>query len=62
MVVPKGKVEPEADEQVTATGPSTASFAEAVKLTGAPEAFSASTVILAGSVNIGGVVSAVTVT
>jgi len=62
VVVPKGNNEPEAGEQVTATGPSTASLAEAVKLTGAPEAPTASTIILEGSVNTGGVVSVVTVT
>ena len=62
VVVPKENTEPETGEQVTATAPSTTSFAEATKLTGAPEAFTASTVILEGSVNTGGVVSIVNVT
>src|SRR5436190_8881064 len=41
VVVPKGNIEPETGKQVTASGPSTRSFAETVKLTGAPEAFTA---------------------
>jgi len=57
MVIPSGNIEPEAGEQVTGTGPSIASFAEAVKVTFAPEAFEAVTVILGGSVSTGGVVS-----
>ena len=57
VVVPIGNVEPEIGEQVTATGPSTKSFAETVKLTGAPDAFTALTFILGGKVNTGEVVS-----
>ena len=57
VVVPTTKTEPETGEQVTATEPSTVSFAETVKLTVAPEASNAATVILAGNVNTGWVVS-----
>ena len=57
VVVPKGNIEPEAGKQVTASGPSIRSFAEAVKLTGAPEAFTALTVILDGRVSTGRVLS-----
>lgn len=57
VVIPMGNTEPEAGKQVTARAPSIVSVAEAVKLTGAPEASTAATVISAGSVNVGGVVS-----
>lgn len=57
VVVPIGNVEPEAGEQIAAREPSTRSLAEAVKLTGAPEAFNAATVMLEGNINAGGVVS-----
>lgn len=56
-VVPIAKVLPEAGEQVTETGPSTASFAVGEKVTIAPEDPVASTIILAGRLNTGGVVS-----
>ena len=57
VVVPSGKVEPEAGEQVAATEPSTISVAEAEKLATAPEGPVASRIILAGTVTVGGVVS-----
>ncbi len=56
-VVPNGKIEPEAGEQLTATEPSTRSVAEAEKSTVAPEALVASTVISAGRFKAGAVVS-----
>lgn len=57
VVIPIGNTEPEAGKQVTAREPSTVSFAEVVKLTGAPEAFTALTIMSEGSINVGGVVS-----
>ncbi len=57
VLMPNGKTEPEAGEQVTATEPSTKSVAEAVKLTMAPEESVVSTVMLAGRFNAGAVVS-----
>ena len=57
VVVPNGNVEPEAGKHVTGADPSTASFAEAVKITTAPEALVAFTVISAGKVKTGGVLS-----
>ena len=57
VVVPSGKVEPEAGEQETGTGPSTISVAVAVKVTTAPDGPVASTVMLPGSDSVGGVVS-----
>ena len=57
VVVPMGNVEPEAGKQVTATAPSTLSFAETAKVAGAPEALTALTVMLAGNVSVGAVVS-----
>ena len=57
VVAPKGNVLPEAGLQLTATLPSTMSTALAVKVTTAPAALVASTVILAGTMSIGGVVS-----
>ena len=57
VVVPKRNIEPETGKQVTASGPSIRSFAKAVKLTGAPEAFTALTVILDGRVSTGRVLS-----
>ena len=57
VVVPSGNVEPDAGEQEAATEPDTVSVAEAEKLTTAPEGPVASTVILAGTVTVGGVVS-----
>ena len=53
VVIPRGNVEPEAGKQATANGPSITSLEEAVKLTGAPEAFNASTVRLAGRASMG---------
>ena len=52
-----GNREPDAGVQVTGTGPSTRSFADATKLTTAPETLVAVTVMSAGNVNAGGVVS-----
>ena len=60
-VVPNGNVAPLAGVQVTATTPSTASVADALKLNAAPVALVASTVAFAGTVTTGPVVS-VTVT
>jgi hypothetical protein len=57
VVVPRGKVEPEAGLQVTGTEPSTGSEAEAVNLTTAPLALVAGTVMSDGSVKLGGVLS-----
>jgi hypothetical protein len=53
-----GNSEPDVGEQVTATGPSTRSLAEVVKLTIEPEKSCAVTVMSEGSVNFGEVVSA----
>ncbi len=53
VVVAIGKVEPEAGVQLTGRGPSTASIAEAVKVTTLPEELVASAVILAGRVSTG---------
>ena len=57
VVVPIGKVEPEAGEQVGIIEPSTTSIADAVKVTTAPAALVASLVIFPGTVTTGGVVS-----
>src|SRR5262245_58663433 len=56
-VVPSGNVDPLGGAQFGATVPSRISMADAVKLTGAPEALVASTVMFAGTVTVGGVVS-----
>jgi hypothetical protein len=55
--MPSGNVAPEAGAHVAATGPSTRSLAEAVKVTAAPLGPVASVVILAGTVTAGGVLS-----
>jgi len=52
-----GNVEPEAGLQVGASDPETASLAVATKLTTAPAALGACTVIALGTVTTGGVVS-----
>jgi len=57
VVTKTGKVEPEAGEHVTATGPSTRSVADAEYVTTAPLGPVAEAVISAGSVRVGGVVS-----
>lgn len=57
VVVVIEKVEPDAGEQVTETEPSTMSVAVAEKVTVAPDGPVASTVIFAGTVTVGGVVS-----
>ena len=57
VVVPRANVLPEAGEQLTATGPSTRSLADAEYETAAPDGPVASAVIFAGSVRVGGVVS-----
>ena len=62
VVVPIAKVEPERGLQVTGTGPSTSSLADAEYVTVAPAAEVASAVMFAGSVRTGGVLSAETVT
>ena len=59
VVVAIGNVEPEAGEHVAGRGPSTSSVAVAVNVTTLPAELVASNVILAGTVRIGGVVSAV---
>jgi hypothetical protein len=56
-VEPTGNVEPEAGVQVTDTEPSTESSAETVKVTTAPLGPVASTVMSAGTVTTGGVLS-----
>ena len=56
VVVPIGNVEPDGGVQTVVTGP-TASVAVVVKLTTAPVFDVAGTVILAGTVSVGGVVS-----
>ena len=53
VLVPNPKLVPELGAQLTATGPSTRSKAEAEKLTGAPAGPVASAVIFAGRVMIG---------
>jgi hypothetical protein len=55
--VPNTKVASDAGEHVAATGPSTRSLAEAVKVTLAPLALVASAVMSAGKVSVGGFVS-----
>jgi hypothetical protein len=57
VVGPSGNVDPLAGVQVTARGPSTPSFADAVKLNVAPVVLVASTVAFAGTVTTGPVVS-----
>src|SRR5688572_7421462 len=57
VVIPRPNVEPEAGEQVTATVPATRSCAVAVNVTTAPAALVASTVMSAGRVRTGGVLS-----
>ena len=56
-VVPSGKVLPEGGFAVTLTGPSTLSWAVAVKFTTAPAALVASRVMSPGPEMTGGVVS-----
>lgn len=56
-VVPSTKVLPEGGVQVTGRGPSTRSVAEAEKVTTAPDGLVASSVISAGRLIVGGVVS-----
>jgi hypothetical protein len=58
VVVPRGKVEPEAGVHVTVTAPSTSSVAVAVYVTTAPDELVASTVMLDGRERVGAVVSA----
>src|SRR5688500_4389560 len=57
VVVVRPNPEPDTGLQVVATAPLTMSIADALKLTGAPVAPVASTVMLAGTVTTGGVVS-----
>lgn len=57
VVTPIGNVEPELDEHVTGTEPSTRSVAETVKFTVAPDELVAFTVILEGNASAGRVVS-----
>src|SRR3989442_1113297 len=58
VVAPSGNVEPLAGRQVTPTTPSSVSVAEAVNVCGAPVRPVASILTLAGTVTVGGVVSA----
>ena len=57
IVVPSGKIEPEAGLFEVATLPSTSSMAEVVKFTNAPAGPEASAVISDGTLMTGGVVS-----
>src|SRR2546422_2866291 len=57
VVTKTGKIDPEAGEHATATGPSTRSVADAEYVTTAPLGPVAEAVISAGSVRVGGVVS-----
>src|SRR5712664_2764804 len=57
VVAPNGKVAPLAGVQLVATGPSSVSVADAVKVNTAPAALVASTVAFAGTVTTGPVVS-----
>src|SRR5467141_2765364 len=57
VVAPNGNVAPLAGVQLVATGPSSVSVADAVKLKTAPVALVASTVAFAGTVRTGPVVS-----
>jgi hypothetical protein len=57
VVAPNGKVDPLAGAHVTATAPSTASIADVIKLNTAPVVPVASTVVFAGTVTTGPVVS-----
>jgi hypothetical protein len=57
VVVPMGKVLPEAGVQSGSIAPSTKSVADAVYVTTAPEALVASVLMSAGKVSTGGVVS-----
>lgn len=54
VVVPSGNVAPDAHVQTAGIVPSSTSIPVALKLTGAPDGPVASTVILAGGVNVGG--------
>jgi hypothetical protein len=57
VVVPTGKVEPDAGLQLAASAPETVSFALAEYETALPEDESASTVMFAGRLRFGAVVS-----
>jgi hypothetical protein len=57
LVVPTGKVDPEAGTQLTGKGPSTTSVADAPKVNGAPEGPVAGKVAFAGTVTTGAVES-----
>jgi hypothetical protein len=57
VVAPSGNVEPDAGAQTTGRAPDTASWAVTTKLTTAPTAEVASTVMPAGTVRTGGVLS-----
>jgi len=61
-VVASANADPDDGTQLVATGPSTASVADAVKLTAAPSAPVASAVVLPGSVSDGPVLSATVTT
>src|SRR5215831_19468863 len=62
VVVPSGKVDPDAGVHVTGTTPSTSSSADAVYVTTAPAGLVASAVMFAGTVITGGIVSGCGVT
>src|SRR5262249_50692974 len=57
VVVPTGKVLPDAGTQVTGVDPSTSSTAETEKVTTAPAGLVANTLMSAGTVSTGGVES-----
>ena len=59
VVIAIGNVDPDAGVQTGVSGPSTASTAEEEKLTGAPAGLTALTVMLAGTVTTGAVVSTI---
>jgi hypothetical protein len=57
IVVPSPKIDPDSGAQTTAVGPSPTSLADALYIIATPPDDSASFVIFAGIVRIGGVVS-----
>src|SRR5262245_4130175 len=57
VVVPTGKLDPEAGKQVTESLTSTRSLAETLNVTGAPDALTALTDRFGGTMTVGGVVS-----
>ena len=60
MLTPSGNVAPDAGKHVGVNVPAIKSVADAENVTTAPEALAASATMLAGTVTVGGVVSATT--